>query len=260
MQCNVIVDAIQIESNLPGEDRFCVRDYGSVKGFAVIDGHGGYLAADIVAINLLDIVIQGIFELPMKTDDAISHLIDESFLKLDNYISSEARRLQNSNSNRFRQLRTKNAPKVAGRAGCCAIALFIVNSTVFIAHVGYVFTIYNTLLVLILGLLIYLILINRDCRAIVLKNIEDDETNNAIETPAHYDFNLAIDKKFLANAGITEKTGISEEYITLTDTVILNDKKSLKPIKIEDKLKCGDKYFRYTIKYRHQSTQMVDHY
>jgi hypothetical protein len=45
------VDVIQFESNSPGEDRFCIREKilkcGSpIKAYSVIDGHGGYLAAD----------------------------------------------------------------------------------------------------------------------------------------------------------------------------------------------------------------------
>lgn len=47
------VDAIQFDSNDPGEDRFCIREQWlqnsgqEVKAYAVIDGHGGFLAADM---------------------------------------------------------------------------------------------------------------------------------------------------------------------------------------------------------------------
>ena len=44
---SVRIDAAQIESNLPGEDRFCSRESRDLKAYCVIDGHGGYLAADI---------------------------------------------------------------------------------------------------------------------------------------------------------------------------------------------------------------------
>lgn len=41
------IDVVQMESNLPGEDRFCARENSECKAYAVFDGHGGYLAADI---------------------------------------------------------------------------------------------------------------------------------------------------------------------------------------------------------------------
>jgi hypothetical protein len=51
---DVFVDVIQLESNSPGEDRFCVyeRPYGAGidRAFGVVDGHGGYLAADMTGI------------------------------------------------------------------------------------------------------------------------------------------------------------------------------------------------------------------
>ena len=59
--CHVDVDVVQLESNTPGEDRFCVREriyrpgtgnetVGSNtidRAYVVIDGHGGFLAADM---------------------------------------------------------------------------------------------------------------------------------------------------------------------------------------------------------------------
>jgi hypothetical protein len=49
----VHIDVIQLESNVPGEDRFCVYEKPYERGnsvdraFGVVDGHGGYLAADM---------------------------------------------------------------------------------------------------------------------------------------------------------------------------------------------------------------------
>ena len=51
------VSIAQVESNLPGEDRYCVRVSNDVSAFAVYDGHGGYLSADIACATLLDMII-----------------------------------------------------------------------------------------------------------------------------------------------------------------------------------------------------------
>jgi serine/threonine protein phosphatase PrpC len=51
---NVSYDISQLESNKPGEDRFCVVQRNNLFGFAVIDGHGGYLAADIAGEHYCD--------------------------------------------------------------------------------------------------------------------------------------------------------------------------------------------------------------
>lgn len=54
------ISIAQVESNLPGEDRYCVRVTNDVSCFAVLDGHGGYLAADIACAGLLDMIISHI--------------------------------------------------------------------------------------------------------------------------------------------------------------------------------------------------------
>ena len=46
-------DVVQFDSNSPGEDRFAIREAlldntDIIRAYAVIDGHGGFLAADIV--------------------------------------------------------------------------------------------------------------------------------------------------------------------------------------------------------------------
>ncbi len=51
------ISIAQVESNLPGEDRFSVRATKDVSAFAVFDGHGGYLACDMACATLLDMII-----------------------------------------------------------------------------------------------------------------------------------------------------------------------------------------------------------
>jgi hypothetical protein len=51
------VSVSQVESNLPGEDRFSVRVTNDISAYAVYDGHGGYLACDIACATLLDMII-----------------------------------------------------------------------------------------------------------------------------------------------------------------------------------------------------------
>lgn len=48
---NIEFDAAQLESNSPGEDRFRVVQKDGISAFAVLDGHGGYLAADIGGVH-----------------------------------------------------------------------------------------------------------------------------------------------------------------------------------------------------------------
>jgi hypothetical protein len=60
------VSVCQVESNLPGEDRYCVRVTEDILTYAVYDGHGGYLAADIACGTLLDMIVASISAVPKE--------------------------------------------------------------------------------------------------------------------------------------------------------------------------------------------------
>ena len=64
----------QSQANDPGEDRFSIRVTPSVQAFAVYDGHGGYLACDLAASLLLDMIIAD-----MESDDDLltNHRYDD---------------------------------------------------------------------------------------------------------------------------------------------------------------------------------------
>ena len=86
------ISVSQVESNLPGEDRFCVRATPDVFAAAVYDGHGGYLAADIACAILLDLIVSAV---QRETDDTTSNArvaecIDAAFQQCDDHILKQA--------------------------------------------------------------------------------------------------------------------------------------------------------------------------
>lgn len=82
---------------------------------------------------------------------------------------------------------------------------------------------------------------------IICGTLKREFINNdkAIDVPAYYNYDLAYNSRYLVEAGIKEKSGISEEYIKLTDTIELNSKIELNPVILGDPLKCSGKTFLY---------------
>ena len=70
------VSISQVESNLPGEDRYSVRVTNHVSAFAVYDGHGGYLACDMACGTLLDMIIANLSQPPSEELTNIRYLFE----------------------------------------------------------------------------------------------------------------------------------------------------------------------------------------
>ena len=69
------VSISQVESNLPGEDRYSLRVANDVAAFAVYDGHGGYLACDMACGTLLDMIVADLSVPPSEELTNIRYLI-----------------------------------------------------------------------------------------------------------------------------------------------------------------------------------------
>ena len=93
---NEYAHVTQIESNCPGEDRYCIRIHSDIKGYAVVDGHGGHLAADITASILLDSIMSGILAIDekLRSQEQILDVINSCFMQCDSTILDTATRLR----------------------------------------------------------------------------------------------------------------------------------------------------------------------
>lgn len=161
-----LVSISQVESNLPGEDRYCIRVTEDIYTYGVYDGHGGYLAADIACATLQDLIILEISAIPLadRSNIKIAAVIDAAFVTCDQRILTEALQLHktckekmadfslsrsNSEKSFSKSLgessivteasllnKQRNTPKVMGRAGSCAVVLIITGGILFVAHVG----------------------------------------------------------------------------------------------------------------------------
>jgi hypothetical protein len=163
-----IVSISQVESNLPGEDRYCVRVTDDIYTYGVYDGHGGYLAADIACATLQDTIINEISSLQLaeRNDIKIASIIDSAFCACDERIISEALNLHLSCIDSILHLNPKTTggfdkvtgpatventtgvdlsaliegqqgtPKIMGRAGSCAVIVVVTSGMLFVAHVG----------------------------------------------------------------------------------------------------------------------------
>lgn len=163
-----VVSICQVESNLPGEDRYCIRVTEDIYTYGVYDGHGGYLAADIACATLQDMIISEISSLQMteRNDTKIASIIDAAFISCDQKIMAEALRLHSlcrDSALNLKSLtagasekvpsksmpetktilsdialigRQQNVPKIMGRAGSCAAIVVITGGMLFVAHVG----------------------------------------------------------------------------------------------------------------------------
>lgn len=128
----------QLESNVPGEDRYSIRILAEdIKLFAVIDGHGGYLAADMVCSLLLDMLLSKLLENGFLACDSttIYEIIRATFHDLDELIL-----------NQVSSLISQPIPAIAGSSkrpifqlsGCCVVLALILENRLYVAHVGYV--------------------------------------------------------------------------------------------------------------------------
>lgn len=165
------VSICQVESNLPGEDRYCIRVTEDIYTYGVYDGHGGYLAADMACAMLQDMIISEIslLNIAERTDLKIASIINASFCSCDEKIVAEALNLHTScRNNTFSAkslpvkgvdkfgskilpasdpmppdvafaLERQVVPKIMGRAGSCAAVVIITGGMIFVAHVGLVF-------------------------------------------------------------------------------------------------------------------------
>ena len=159
-----LVSICQVESNLPGEDRYCIRVTEDVYTYGVYDGHGGYLAADMASATLQDLIISGISSLSLdeRSNTKIASTIDTAFRICDERIIEEALRLHlsskgnnciskasaggNTSKNPSQPKHETDinslfgnqqcVPKVMGRAGSCAAVVIITGGMLFVAHVG----------------------------------------------------------------------------------------------------------------------------
>lgn len=157
------VSVCQVESNLPGEDRYVCRVTEDILTYGIYDGHGGYLAADIACATLQNMIIADIQSVAVeaRTNIRIAEIIDAAFITCDDNIIAQALRLHRLSkefsiksksingveSNKVgpfvaknREVAVSNVGKIAkfmGRAGSCAVVVVITGGMLFVAHVGY---------------------------------------------------------------------------------------------------------------------------
>lgn len=161
-----LVSICQVESNLPGEDRYCIRVTEDIFTYGVYDGHGGYLAADMACATLQDLIIKEISAIPVtdRNNLRVASVIDAAFIACDERILDEALLLHRSCKETFNGHsisrgnsekgflksprensanveaaligKQRDGPKVMGRAGSCAVVAIITGGILFVAHVG----------------------------------------------------------------------------------------------------------------------------
>ena len=141
-------------SNSPCEDRYSIRTGKDMQAFAVIDGHGGNLAADITCSRLLDMIFKQIEDIPKgdRKPEKVVTVLDECFVECDKMILEEALRItalreqqkhaailaggSQSSSQSSGEVGRVTFQKPTGRAGCCVLVLLILDGTMFFAHIG----------------------------------------------------------------------------------------------------------------------------
>jgi serine/threonine protein phosphatase PrpC len=141
------VSVCQVESNLPGEDRYVCRVTEDILTYGIYDGHGGYLAADIACATLQDMIIADIQSVAVecRSNLKIAEIIDAAFITVDDMIITQALRLHRLSKES--SVKTKpsdgegsnKTAKFMGRAGSCAAVVIITGGMLFVAHVGYGF-------------------------------------------------------------------------------------------------------------------------
>jgi hypothetical protein len=131
----------QLESNVPGEDRYSIRILADdIKLFAVIDGHGGYLAADMACALLLDMILSKLLENGFLACDSMTiyEIIRAAFRDLDELILNQTSLLI---SHPPAPTSSSSSPTASKRpifqlAGCCVVLALVLGSDLYVAHVG----------------------------------------------------------------------------------------------------------------------------
>ena len=90
----------QAESNLPCEDRYCIRAKSGIVLFAVFDGHGGKDACDIACGQLLDHILEKLVGLNISSTvdpSLVTQIIQMAFQNCDNVIIAAEKLKQKRN-------------------------------------------------------------------------------------------------------------------------------------------------------------------
>lgn len=144
----------QIESNSPGEDRMSIRILADdIKIITVIDGHGGFLAADLTLSHFLDnivnkLLVSGLF---VCDSNKMYEIINSSFIEMDELILQQALNVVNHFPSAIVQASipiysklpqnhslqtTSNKKTMFQLAGCCVVVAIILGDNLYIGHVG----------------------------------------------------------------------------------------------------------------------------
>lgn len=134
----------QLESNLPGEDRYSYRILTEdIKCFCVIDGHGGYLAADLTLQYLLDMIINEITKSGLISckSTKVYEIITKCFIEMDELIMNRVKQaldiVQREQSDMYGYSDTLTSrKKLFQLAGCCVIVTIILGDQLYVAHTG----------------------------------------------------------------------------------------------------------------------------
>ena len=131
----------ELESNLPGEDRSSSLVQNGIASWAVVDGHGGLNACEIVNNALLKNITEKVHALSSSQNPAdILKIIDESFQDCDRIVIDAAlakvraplRTLSQADMAKSDLMRARDA----GRPGCCVVIVLVIGEYVYAANVG----------------------------------------------------------------------------------------------------------------------------
>ena len=130
-------DVTSVESNSPGEDRNSCVIRGNVACWAVVDGHGGSSACDIVNQFIAKALVDRILSLPtLDSPEEIVSIIDACFQECDKTVLDDAldklRSIDDPEDTRTDLMRVREA----GRPGCCVVVVVIAGEYLFTANVG----------------------------------------------------------------------------------------------------------------------------
>ena len=135
------VSMSEIESNLPGEDRCSSVMEHDIAAWAVIDGHGGLNACELVNDILLESIVQKVRVLSSSQNPAeVMTIIDESFQECDRVVLDAAlTKVRAPLCTLSQEVTAKSGlmrVRDAGRPGCCVVVILIIGEYVYAANVG----------------------------------------------------------------------------------------------------------------------------
>ena len=130
-------DVTSVESNCPGEDRNSFMIKGNVACWAVVDGHGGSTACDIVNKSIASDIVDRILSLAtLDSPDEIVSIVDDCFQLCDKAVLDDAlgklQAIDDPKDSRTELMRIREA----GRPGCCVVVVVIAGDLLFTANVG----------------------------------------------------------------------------------------------------------------------------